>query len=374
MRVGILTFHNGTNYGGTLQAFATQEILKSLGHEVIIINYAPLSFRDRFYKCFTTSVKYRNIKSYLLDYFKEPRFREFRKDYMNLSKRYFTQNDIISDIESLKLDACISGSDQVWSPYMAMNWGKPYFQNGFPDNIKRIAYAVSFSCSEYPDNAMNIVIDDIRKFKNISVRENSGLDILSKKNISDVRVMPDPTFLFDINIINNLIKKGEGILNDKGEKFHIKKNGYIYFYILQQNQNLINSVKDYYSDINNNFSNGDIVSSEDRDFRFEGIEEWLAHISNSKLVVTNSFHGAVFSLLLHKPFILIPVEGKLAGMNDRIVSLMTTFGLNNRILKSFNIDDIANIEKDVIDWEFIDCKINDLKNSGIKFISDALDR
>ena len=113
MRVGILTFHNGTNYGGTLQAFATQEILKSLGHEVIIINYAPLSFRDRFYKCFTTSVKYRNIKSYLLDYFKEPRFREFRKDYMNLSKRYFTQNDIISDIESLKLDACISGSEQI---------------------------------------------------------------------------------------------------------------------------------------------------------------------------------------------------------------------------------------------------------------------
>ena len=80
---------------------------------------------------------------------------------------------------------------------MAMHWGKPYFQGFLPENILRIAYAVSFSCSEYPDNAMQLVLEDIKRFKFLSVRENSGKSILEKYGFEGVKVMPDPTFLLD---------------------------------------------------------------------------------------------------------------------------------------------------------------------------------
>ncbi len=373
MRVGILTFHNGTNYGGTLQAFATQQTIENLGHEAVIINYAPLSFRDRFYKCFTTSVKPRNIRSYLLDYFKEPEFRRFRSCYLNLSPRFYTEKQLLKNISELNLDACISGSDQVWSPYMAQNWGKPYFQNQFPENIRRIAYAVSFSCTDYPKDAMNLVRDEIKKFASVSVRETSGLKIMSDNNIENAEVMPDPTFLFDRKILTDLAEKGKSELITKEPCFKDIAGNYVYFYILQQNQKLIENVASYYSDRKNSFSSGNVINSEKLNFRFEGVEEWLAHIANSKFVVTNSFHGAVFSLLFHKPFILIPVEGKLSGMNDRIMTLAENFGLKERILNDFDSEKIKAIENSKINWKDIDLKIENLRNKGMDFLKSALE-
>ena len=372
MKIGILTFHNGTNYGGTLQAFATQKTIEALGHEALIVTYAPLSFRDRFYKCFTSSIKWRNIRSYLLDYFKEPEFRKFRNLYMNLSPRYYTEKDVIDNLSTLNLDACISGSDQVWSPYMAQNWGKIYFQHLFPNEIKRIAYAVSFSCSQYPNEAMDIVRDDIAKFSSLSTRENSGKTILESSGFQNIEVMPDPTFLFEKDLLSLLNHDGISELTTKEPEFNDLKDSYVYCYILQQNQKLIHKVSDYYSDLQNSFSFGKVIDSSKLNFRFEGVTEWIARIANSKLVVTNSFHGAVFSLLFHRPFIIIPVEGRLSGMNDRIITLMKTFNLEDRILESYDTQKILSIQNSLIDWKEVDEVIEKMRAKGIGFLERAL--
>ena len=90
------------------------------------------------------------------------------------------------------------------------------------------------------------------------------------------------------------------------------------------------------------------------------------------MVVTNSFHGAVFSILFHKPFILIPVEGKLSGMNDRIITLMQNFGLSDRIIDSLDSEKIKELEANPIDWVSVDNKIAELKKTAFEFINNAL--
>ncbi|GAB3769381.1 polysaccharide pyruvyl transferase family protein [Spirosoma horti] len=333
MKIGIMTFHWGTNYGGVLQAYALQQFIKNniKGSEVCIINYAPKTHIESLYKCVATK-HIRNIKSNLITYFKEKNFVHFRKKYLLTTKRYYSLDDLNADYPDFDIYIC--GSDQIWNPYIISEKASPYFLSFGKASTKRISYAVSFGCTDYPIEKMQLVKPYIQNFDAISVRENSGIDILKNEGIL-AQIMPDPTLLLSYNDLYNLIPRRPP-----------HKDDYYFSYALQKNQILIKNINQYVK-IKKNIK---IVNTKNLKSSMLSIESWLSNIRNSKFVITNSFHGVVFSILFQKPFVAIPVEGKHKGMNDRIYTLLNKFQLSDRILTHYDEDLIENIIKNKINW------------------------
>lgn len=351
MKIGILTFHWGTNYGGVLQSYALQCYLKSIGHEVEIINYAPLTYRDSFFLCFK-SKSIGTIKKNILNYFKERKFRRFRKSNLILSARRYYANTS-SEIFNNDYDVIVVGSDQVWNPYIALNYGLPYWLPS-KGKARKIAYAVSLGCDNYPLEILEKQIACINDFYAISVREKSAVDIIQpvyKKGV--VELMPDPTILLESFAYRKFIQENQ-----------TEKSCFIY--ALQENQKLISVIEQQI------LKNGYSIFKPTNYIGEISIEEWLSTLYNSELVVTNSFHGVMFSLIFHKSFYVVPIEGVLAGMNDRIYTVLEYLGLNERIIN--NIENVKNKNHVPIDWHVIEQKMNILRSKGRNFLLSHIEK
>lgn len=349
MKIGILTFHWGTNYGGVLQAYALQSYLKEKEYDVEIINYAPITYRDGIKYCLKTkSMKY--AINNLSEYLKELKFKQFRNKYLNLSRRYYHLNDM-EEIYS-QYDAIVVGSDQVWNPYIALTYGKPYFlpQKGF---IKKIGYAISLGCIKYPEDILEKLSKYINDFTAISFREKTAVNIMTNTFPNkQIQCTIDPTLLAGNKIYRNLITSVPGC--------------FYYFYTLQNDQKLINMVESYLSSV------GTVKKTKQGYFSNDSIENWLSNINNCKCLITNSFHGVAFAILLHKNFIVLPIEGKMEGMNDRIYTLLDSLKMRYRILFDFDKIRINNLISEHIDWTTVDMTIDKLKQSSKEYLLNNL--
>lgn len=351
MKIGILTFHWGTNYGGVLQAYALQSFLKNKGFEVEIINFAPHTFRDSFFKCFYCKNPLRIIDN-LKNYWKEKNIAKFRKKHLDVTERYYTPEQLIENPPLM--DVYISGSDQVWNPYGLESNKKIYFLPFGSKNSIKIAYAASFGVTHYPDNLLKEIKPLLGKFNAISVREKSGVEILKKAGIKNSVLMPDPTLLLDTD---NYIK----LIEDRSQN----TNSDCFFYVLQKNQTTINDIYQHFKKDNQNR----VIHSCKIKHSVLGIEDWLIHIKNSQLVVTNSFHGVIFSIIFNTPFIVVPIEGHLTGMNDRIITLLEKFELMDRIVEKFDEMKINELTHREINWRNVNITLQNNKKSADPFFN-----
>jgi hypothetical protein len=352
IKIGIITFHWGTNYGGVLQSYALQTFLEKKGFDVEIINYAKISFRDSFWRCFRVR-KLNGVFSNIKNYIKEKNIDKFRKDNLNLTDRYHSLDEL--QMNTLNFDCIITGSDQVWNPYGISSHGLVYFLPFGRACAKKIAYAPSLGCVDYPKDIMLKIKPLLEDFNAISVRENSGKSILKNNGFNNVVLMPDPTLLID---------KSDYLKFIKPKTQESKK--YCFFYTLQPNQSLIGSINKLIS------KKMDIVNTLDTYTGFKGIESWLSFINNSDFVVTNSFHGVIFSLLLNKNFIVTPIEGSLNGMNDRIYTLLDQFDLRERLIEKYDEGAILKYMNQPIDFENFHKIQNTLRNKALMFFNDNL--
>lgn len=354
MKIGILTFHWGTNYGGVLQAYALQTFLKNKGFEVEIINYAPHTFRDSFFKCFYSKNPFTIIDN-LKNYRKERNIAKFRKKYLNVTERYYTPEQLIENPPLM--DIYITGSDQVWNPYGLKSNKKIYFLPFGTENSIKIAYATSFGVTQYPDNLLKELKPLLEQFNAISVREKSGIEILQKAGFDKSVLMPDPTLLLSKNEYAKILE--DNSQNNSSDCF---------FYVLQKNQVTINDIYEHFK----KDSQKRVVHSGKVKHSVLGIEDWLNCIKNSQLVVTNSFHGVIFSIIFNTPFIVVPIEGQLSGMNDRIITLLEKFDLMERIVEKYDeikVDELAH--KKVI-WKTVDKIHQDYKKDADSFFQELI--
>ena len=162
-----------------------------------------------------------------------------------------------------------------------------------------------------------------------------------------VELMPDPTILVESSVYRKFVHANQ-----------VKKSCFIY--ALQEHQKIINSIEQQI--LKNGYS---IFKSTNYIGEFS-IEEWLSALYNSELVVTNSFHGLMFSLIFHKSFYVVPVEGALVGMNDRIYTILEYLGLKDRII--YKIEDLKNKNLVPINWHVIEQKMDALRSQGRKFL------
>jgi exopolysaccharide biosynthesis predicted pyruvyltransferase EpsI len=349
MKIGIITFHWATNYGAILQAYALQTYLKKSGHDVFIINYRPKQHKKTLIKCFLTPHLYLYFPR-LKEFIKEQKLEKFRKKYLRETILYESLDELKTN--SPELDIYICGSDQIWNPYFTTmgegNSTSTYFLDFGSNEVIRIAYAVSFGCEDYPEKAETIAKKYIHNFNAISVRENSGIQIVTKLGFTNAIKLPDPTLLLSCDDYNFEI---QNLLPNE-------KRAVVY--ILRKETENIKSVV---SHLQNDFR----IDTIDESLNPDSVESWINKIRNSSLVITNSFHGMVFSLIFHVPFIIILSNGVSSGMNDRFYSLLSILNLEHRISITYDIERLNVLLNEEIDWQEIDLKIKEQRSEATIF-------
>jgi len=340
-KIATITFHWATNYGAVLQAWALQKHIENNGGDTEIIDYVP-GLVWRLSKL--TALKNRN-----LDFFKKERaIKRFLRAELKLSPRLSSNKALHKKCKNY--DTVICGSDQVWNESFTV---PPKFDSNcsyfldFAGEARRIAYAASFGSTKIPENMKVIIRPHLEKFQKMSVRENTGKEILADMGFS-ATLVSDPTLLLEA-------KDYEGLLEGKT----LPEAPRVFSYVLHGDKNTL----DISRTVCEKVGQEGLVREGNC-----GIYEWLALERNSDFLVTNSFHGTVFALLFHTPFITATIKG--SGMNDRIFTLLQAVGLEDRIIESGKNDKIDKLISAPIDWDAVDERIAELRRRSQEFLSD----
>ncbi len=351
MKIGILTFHWATNYGAVLQCYALQSYLESMGHDVKVINYKPRQYDDNFYT-FLRFRKFLNCGEYFNNRKKESVLREFRCGHLHQTERVYNCKDIA--LLASQFDAIISGSDQVCNPSFLMSGEgrgvvSPAYFLGFPFEGRRIGYALSFGCVEYPEIARDVAAKFIKDFDVITVREKTGVEIVKSIGRDDAIVVPDPTLLMKPQFYNQLANECKTT----------KSESYIYSFFIRH-------IADRKPLINNSLKGKCIIwNNEDGDYTMQG---WLSKIKHAEFVVTDSFHCVVMCLKLHKPFVVVTEKEGNVGMNDRLYTLLYNIEMLDHIVYKEHASQIIALLDKTTDWTMIDKDIMEKTKSIVDIL------
>lgn len=343
-KIGTITFHWATNFGAVLQAYALQQFLMKNGFETELIDYVP--FQNYVMQRFSW-LRNRNTKLFN----REKAIRNFRKNRLRLSKKRYCSNSSLFGIND-SYDAVISGSDQVmnfsfieFAEYKKITMS--YYLNFLGEHVKRISYAASFGSDEIPDKFKNNVLNELKKFSWVSVREQSAVEMLGEIGINSDLVV-DPTLLLHSEDYSDLSTQS--------------KTGCAYSsFILHNNQFEADRINDYLSKVFGDCLNNAGSTS---------VEEWLDVIRYSSFVFTNSFHAVVFSILFHTPFLVVGVEG--SKMNGRLQSLLKTLNLEYRFIEKFDSVDIDRVIASPINWERVDAIVDECRETSGALLLEKL--
>ena len=314
------------NYGNKLQAYALQRFLKKVfpGSDVQFVSFLNDNFilSERFFswkflrRWLLNRHNYRelvNTNQIFADVLKEYNLKKFTYRYMQKRFEYFI-NEKLNDV----FDYFIIGSDQIWNP----SYGKfSELEAGLKlEKNKRISYAASIGLNELTNQQAEVLKKALDNTEHISLRENKVSDLVEKITVVRPMVHVDPTML---------LSKEEWLEVAKKPYWFDYEEKYLFVYCLdgipEKAREKINHFSQKYHlriiDIMDK-SNMDVYASDPAEF------VWL--INNATLVITNSFHGSVFSILLETPFLSFNRSDAAVNMNSRIETLANTFGLQSR--------------------------------------------
>lgn len=353
MKVGILTQHFYKNYGGILQNWALQQILLGMGHE-------PLTFEHD--TCYTKRRWLMRMVKHIISERSLKRIPEYpykgrigHKPFIDFVLKHINSETVrlfTSDIEKkYGIDAFIVGSDQVWRP--AFNSGRLYnmYLDFASDSVKKIAYAASFGVSrwEYSNNQTEKCRKLVHRFSALSVREDSAIALCQEHLGINAELVLDPTLLLDMKVYERICYNTP------------KKEPYVFVYALHLNDDIINLSNKKAEEQRTYVKT---IQAGNKLKREDCIEDWLASFRDASCIVTDSFHGMVFSIIFNKPFLIIKNE---SGGNARYYSLLKQLGLENRIVD--NINCLPEID---INWEIVNENRENLKELSIQFLKKAL--
>jgi hypothetical protein len=355
-KIGIVTqWELKDNYGSILQCYALQYALRKVGYEPFLIKYHKRHKKTDTLKYWLFALLFCRLKrivSTVKRKIKERRkpeeiidrgFDDFIKQHIHSTEKIYSQQDLLE--YPPQADFYICGSDNVW-----MEYDKVYFLDWGDANIPRIAYACSFGNEDITPYYKGKLKKSLQKFKVVTVREKSGADICIKSGREDTFVVPDPTMLLDQEDYKKLIIE------------EWKKNyKYLFLYLLSEKTEVEwdiilafakqNNLKIICVQANGKYRN----IPQEINTVFPTVEGWLSLMLNAEYVLTNSFHGTVFSIIFNKQFLVIPqiVYIKHTKPNNRALFLLNKFNIIERV---FN-NDIEQI-KVKIDYD----KVNEILN------------
>lgn len=349
MKIGIVTMF-GNNYGALLQSYALQQTLFSLGHDVYIIN--------RGYGDFPKSP---SLKQRFFKWLDADGFDDFRKKHLRMTAPV-TSTQMLIEFNKL-FDIVIAGSDQIWNGDCINTMKYYYYLDWVSPKVKKYSYAVSFGKDSFNRNEKEIqeVSTILKSYNAISVREDSGVGICN--NILGVNAVQllDPTFLLKKEEYAKLISCNTNSPQD-----------YVCHFFLDstiQKENLVNLIaKNLHLTIIDNYNKDYNIKRArwSNAYKRPTIPQWLKNIRDAKYVITDSFHGMVFSIIFKKQFVVI--NNKKRG-TARFESLLKKINLNNRLIDiESNYDEVIRIIKERIDYESVDSVLSSEISNSMRFL------
>lgn len=399
MKVGILTQPLTNNYGGLLQAYALQTTLERMGHEVVILNrpmpFVPDVANDAFLPSAIRFVK--NCVKFMM---RKPLIKVYHEllpqqsiianrlteifivTYHHKSPDFSTTESLAAYCHKQGIEAYIVGSDQCWRPLYS-----PCLPNYFLDfakdwDVKRISYAASFGVDswEYSEEETRTCTPLAQKFNAISVREDSGISLCKEHlGVNAIHVL-DPTMLLDADDYNILVRDFDPKIFNIAPEHRVKttldvKGNKLFCYILDKNtqkQTFIHEVSEIkrltpVECMPKDFRAQEVFEKCPDDCTFPPVELWLQSFRDAEMVIADSFHGTVFSIIYNKPFWVLGNPGR--GMT-RFHSLLKMFGLEDRLVTP---DKLASIDFDApIDWSTVNARREELKQRSLSFLKEKL--
>lgn len=370
----ILTLTGYFNYGNVIQRYATQKYLRNNGYN--FVSYVdPYSSMQDMYRVgrkrrLKTPVRaLKRIINAQKPYWYTPPFREIYPESYRLENmiNFVNKNIWIKPFDPRdQYKKYIVGSDQTWR-----NWWSDreilgyYFFNFLKGRkVKRISYAASFGNDKIKDVMSNEDVEYIKpyieSFDHISVREKSGVDLIKKTwGIDDVAEVVDPTLLLDAEEYSQLIESS----SVKSEQINP-----IFTYVLGETPDLLRFVEKI-QDERKQPVTSIRAHSGSKDDILPPVELWLKGYRDSELVVTNSFHGMMFSVINNTDFIII---GRESGGLTRIKNFLDAYGISGRFVEETNLADFSMESLEPIDWHSVNKKMKHTRASSGAWLLSAI--
>lgn len=343
-RVCVVSIFDLDNYGNRLQNYATIELLKEFGFKTRNV------IRIKLYRT-------RKFVRAILDLF-------FAKDKGAVSRKKLFMRFSVKNIskglyykaKALKnYDYIVCGSDQIWNPEFA---GHEYFFGTIAPPEKRIAFSASFGVSEIPESKKEFYKKHLNEMKAISVREQAGVEIVKELTGRDATLLVDPTMM---------LSKEEWRKVSKKPRFKVPEK-YIFTYFLG---NVTDEMRVFINKVSEE-NNMPIINLEAKKpnnyWRRSGPSEFVWLIEHSALVLTDSFHGSVFSVISEVPFVVFDRVENIECMNSRIDTLLSTLKLEDRRFDKIDMNKL--FEKE---YSHVPEILEREKKKAIEFLKNAME-
>ncbi len=306
MNVGILTFHDGINYGAYLQVYALRKLLTHEGFECRVINYKSPAFTFREYRCFL-DLRHVPLMDVIRNMIRITRFKKAHRK-LNFTKRIFSGKNL----SSLYFDRVVIGSDEVWNfTTDLIGYDPVYFSKGIKAG-RILSYAASFGSAKaggVPEELREL----LGKIEFVSVRDDNSRQIMKGVTGRTVPVVLDPTFLVDL---------GPEAVRPAGEDYILVYGSF--------NAEMIRKISNYAASVGKKtVAVGYRLPWCDENRDTLDPFEWLGYFANCDSVITSMYHGMIFSILNRKEFCMFSTPYR----RNKVGTLLSDLGIPERLLE-----------------------------------------
>lgn len=385
--VALVSCYFKDNYGSLLQTYALQKALQSRNikcENIDITNLSKIiSVRKRkYYFSQFYNFPFLKQKSGMLALLirirlnrklktntavRRQKHNQFRTEFFVMSRPYTDFAELTQNIGGYT--DYIVGSDQLWLPVNVV--GDYYTLSFVPDNINKVSYSTSFGVSVVQKRYKQQYIKFLNRINRLSVREKTGQKLVKELTGRDAELVCDPTLL---------LNKEEWLKLAVPPKTRIDGD-YIFCYFLGTNiahRKFAERLKAMtgYKIVSINHCDEYVKYSEkfaDYAPYDVGPQEFLYLIRNAKYVLTDSFHGTVFSLVMNTPFFSFRrFKANKVSTNSRIDTLLEVVGLTERILRGD--EDVREVTSLEIDFNNVNSALENYRQKSDAFLMSALDK
>jgi hypothetical protein len=350
MKIGILTFHRACNYGAVLQCYALQEVFKGMGHEVRVIDYRQPSI-ERDYKCFKFLSFAKNCLLFRLHRYirirviRKWKFKRFRREYLDVCDTCMNAQEVPENY-----DAYVIGSDQVFSTTITDGIDPVYsLAFKFPSQALRIGYAISMNRESIGEIGQRWV-DIYHRFTSFSLRERAFAETIGSIVQADIPVCLDPTLW------------AEECLWQKMASQWVEKKRYMVLYEVRCQKGRRKFVYNQAKQLAKK-EGCKLIDLAAHAYR---VEEWVSLIAHAERVITDSFHGAVFSLLFQRPLDVFVLHD---GLDERIINLLHELGAESCVRE---LSDSLSPYAPTLDRSLIRSNLKKLRAQSALFFAHAV--
>lgn len=367
-RIGIITIQKCNNFGADLQAYALGAKLRSMGYDAENIDYIfyknprhqggkmekpalPISMLTRVKEfLFPIVSKLRNRQNVSIKKARDAWFKKWFSDNVKVGREYRSVKSLYDNPP--KYDVYMVGSDQVWNPRLYSNI-KPYFLDFAPNDARRVSYASSLGVSELSGPVFYKYKQWLKNFSYIGLREKKGMDIVNAMALNaTVAHVLDPTLLLAADEWQNVAVEPDTKPTGK----------YLLLYDLIASAETV-AFAEKWAKQNDRM----ILRIGDGAY---GPGEFIWLFAHAEAVVTNSFHGTVFSILNHKPFYFVVPQGMTNA--GRVESLLSSLSLTDRFVHVTKLHEAE--LKSGIDYVSVETLLEKLRDQSISFLSDSIEK